>query len=255
MKRLDQLIVDLGLSESRNRAQRVIKEGLVTVTTTQGVVAVVTKPSAKFDDSVSISLESSIQDRYVSRAGLKLEGALSVLSYDLSQHRVLDIGCSTGGFTDCALKHGASLVVGIDVGHDQLHPSLIADPRVTLYEGINARSMPTEQLKQHAPEGFDTLVMDVSFISQTLILPGVSKVMSPTGRLISLVKPQFELQPGDIGRGGIVRDASLYKRVHQKIKDCCHQHGLAIEAYLESPITGSDGNREFLALIQRQPSS
>ncbi len=250
MKRLDQLMVELALSDSRNRAQRLIKSGLVTVTI-DSKESIVTKPSVKFPDHATISVTDSPEDRYVSRAGLKLEGAISALDYSFDGHCVLDVGCSTGGFTDCALKHGAQTVVGIDVGHDQFHPSLLTDPRVSLYEGVNARDLPTQTLLKHAPNGFDTIVMDVSFISQTLILPELPQVLAKEGCLISLVKPQFELQPKDIGRGGIVKDKALFEQVQQKIIQCCDEHQLKVVKYLPSPITGTDGNHEFLALIKR----
>lgn len=186
------------------------------------------------------------QTRYVSRGGLKLEGALRTTAWDLTGWRCLDVGQSTGGFTDCLLQHGAAQVVGLDVGHGQLHPSLQQDPRVVCIEGLNARSVePLDPRIPKAAQGFDLLVGDVSFISLTLVLPALVPMLKADGRLLMLVKPQFELQPQHIGKGGIVRDDALYPVVEQRLRQCCDELGLRVQAWLDSPITGGDGNREF----------
>ena len=186
------------------------------------------------------------QTRYVSRGGLKLEGALRTTAWDLTGWRCLDVGQSTGGFTDCLLQHGAAQVVGLDVGHGQLHPSLQQDPRVVCIEGLNARSVePLDPRIPKAAQGFDLLVGDVSFISLTLVLPALVPMLKADGRVLMLVKPQFELQPQHIGKGGIVRDDALYPVVEQRLRQCCDELGLRVQAWLDSPITGGDGNREF----------
>ena len=255
MDRLDQLLVNQQLCESRNRAQRLIKQAKVRYRLLDSDDwTTATKPSLKLPPEVQISLELSDEDRFVSRAGLKLEGILSSQAINLAGHSVLDIGCSTGGFSDCALQQDAELVVGIDVGHGQLHPSLMNHPKMVLMEGINARNMPFDELLTVVPDGFDTIVMDVSFISQTLILPNIHPLLKSSGQLISLVKPQFEVGKANIGKGGIVRDEGLFAQLKNDIAQCCGENNLVVDHYEESQIKGSDGNREFL-LIARPVSS
>jgi 23S rRNA (cytidine1920-2'-O)/16S rRNA (cytidine1409-2'-O)-methyltransferase len=177
---------------------------------------------------------------------LKLEGALRASGWSVDGARCLDLGQSTGGFTDCLLQHGAAQVVGIDVGHSQLHERLRADPRVVCVEHCNARTLgPADARLPGAVQGFDVIVGDLSFISLTLILPVLQPLLSPQGRLLLLVKPQFELQPADIGKGGLVRDPASYARVEARIRDACHSLGLTVDGYWDSVITGGDGNREF----------
>ncbi|MES2401905.1 MAG: TlyA family RNA methyltransferase, partial [Pseudomonadota bacterium] len=207
--------------------------------------------------------------KYISRGGLKLEGALKSTGLSVAGLRCLDIGQSTGGFTDCLLQHGAVQVVGVDVGHGQLHPSLRSDPRVVCIEGLNARSMTASDLiagsvhtagaegqfdddddfevdEGEAVEAdFDFLTGDLSFISLTLVLPAVVRLLKAGGHLLMLVKPQFELQPGQIGKGGIVRDAVHFEFVEKRLRDACAALGLDVKAWLASPIEGGDGNREF----------
>jgi 23S rRNA (cytidine1920-2'-O)/16S rRNA (cytidine1409-2'-O)-methyltransferase len=184
--------------------------------------------------------------------------------------RCLDIGQSTGGFTDCLLQHGAAQVVGVDVGHGQLHGTLRDDARVVCIEGVNARSMTADDLAEHyhralnadedgaeeADDGdfnpeFDFLTGDLSFISLTLVLPAVVRLLKADGQLLMLVKPQFELQPGQIGKGGIVRDAAHFEFVEKRLRDSCTSLGLEVKAWLESPIAGGDGNREFFIHAQK----
>ncbi|RMA79419.1 TlyA family RNA methyltransferase [Umboniibacter marinipuniceus] len=249
MDRLDQLLVNQKLCDSRNRAQRMIKQGKVRFRLSDSHEwSTASKPSLKLPSDVQLSLELSDEDRFVSRAGLKLEGILSGQGISLAGHSVLDIGCSTGGFSDCALQYGADRVVGIDVGHGQLHPTLLNNPKMVLREGVNARNMPFDELLAIVPGGFDTIVMDVSFISQTLILPNIQPLLKPSGQLISLVKPQFEVGKAHIGKGGIVRDTGLFTKVAAQIQECCAQHLLTVRHYEESQIQGSDGNREFLLI-------
>lgn len=243
MKRLDQLVTTH--VRSRTRAQRLIRQGHVSVN--EGATwRIATKPGEKLAETTALRIAEAPEERYVSRAGLKLEALLEALDRRLDSLTVLDIGQSTGGFSDCALRYGATRIIGIEVGHDQLDATLRADDRVVCLEGVNARRLPLAQLETLAPQGIDAVVMDVSFISQTLILPEIAKVMSPGGELYSLVKPQFEVGPGKVDQRGIVRDASLYTEVTDKLTQACREHGLAIDHWQESPIQGSDGNREFL---------
>jgi 23S rRNA (cytidine1920-2'-O)/16S rRNA (cytidine1409-2'-O)-methyltransferase len=228
------------------------------------------KKVAKNGDELPGDAELQILDnteaKYISRGGLKLEGALSRTGLDVTGLRCLDIGQSTGGFTDCLLQHGAAQVVGVDVGHGQLHARLKGDPRVVCIEGVNARSLTADDLAEHYRRAlqiqddaddetdnaevdfdpvFDFLTGDLSFISLTLVLPAVVRLLKPDGHLLMLVKPQFELQPGQVGKGGIVRDASLFEFVEKRLRDSCAGLGLEVMAWLESPIAGGDGNREF----------
>ena len=191
------------------------------------------------------------EDHYVSRAGYKLQHALSLSGVSVEGALCLDIGQSTGGFTDCLLQGGARHVVGVEVGHEQLVPRLRNDSRVTCLEGVNARDLPKQTLLQCSGDAkFDIAVMDVSFISQTKILPGLVEWIASGGFLLSLVKPQFELGAEAIGKGGLVKDASLYQSLEQQFFALGGELGLKTQVYSESPITGGDGNREFLWVAQ-----
>jgi len=253
MQRADLLLVEQGLAQSRTHAQRLLKAGKVKFR--QGAQwQPLTKPGMKLEIDTEFEVTPDEADRYASRGALKLIKALDYLQLDLKDKVAIDVGQSTGGFTDCLLQHGAAHVVGIEVGHDQLIERLRNDPRVTCHEGVNGRDMPIAQLLgESGGQGFDLAVMDVSFISQTKILPGLAKLIAEGGYLISLVKPQFEVGKDGIGRGGIVRDASLYPQVEQTIRQCCAELELKVEAWFESPIKGGDGNREFLMIAVKQP--
>ncbi|RYF69852.1 MAG: TlyA family RNA methyltransferase, partial [Comamonadaceae bacterium] len=157
----------------------------------------------------------------------------------------LDIGQSTGGFTDCLLQQGAAHVVGVDVGHGQLHERIRADARVTAIEKVNARALEVADLVDVERTDFDLIVGDLSFISQTLVLPAVVPFLAEAGHLLMLVKPQFELQPGQVGKGGIVRDAAMYAVVETRLREACASLGLQVLRWFDSPIEGGDGNREF----------
>lgn len=248
MPRLDQLLVAQGLARSRTRAQRLIRHGRVSLAETGRVLK---KPGEKLPDTVQLEITLDPEERYVSRAGLKLEALIEALRLDLKAKLVLDVGQSTGGFTDCALAFGARHVVGIEVGHDQLDPELRIDSRVTCLEGINARAMADDPRLQEAlvaqgASSPDIVMMDVSFISQTLILPQIAALLLTNGELLSLVKPQFEVGPGGVNSRGIVTDPSRHARVEATIRDCCAKLGLVIHHWQPSPISGGDGNREFL---------
>ncbi|WP_227369701.1 TlyA family RNA methyltransferase [Halomonas sp. M20] len=249
MMRLDQLLVAQGLVRSRTRAQRLIRNGRVTLKSAPDKA--LTKPSEKLPEDTGLVLGEDEEERYVSRAGLKLEALLTTLALRLEGKSVLDVGQSTGGFTDCALHHGAVHVIGIEVGHDQLDTELRRDPRVTCLEGLNARAMSNDPrllaaIKQHAPLGIAVAVMDVSFISQTLILPELGRMLNRGAELLSLVKPQFEAGPGRVDTRGIVRDSASYTQVEERIRACCAGHDFEVLSWRDSPILGGDGNREFL---------
>lgn len=239
-QRLDVLVTTLGLSDSREQAQRLILAGEVSV---KGQI--VTKPGTKIDDSLPITIKN--KPRYVSRGGLKLEGALKAFPVKAEGKVCLDIGSSTGGFTDCLLQNGALRVHAVDVGTNQLVWKLRNDPRVIVKEQFNARYMTPADLG----EKVQLIVSDVSFISLTKILPAAYECLAEGGDLLVLIKPQFELQPEDIGPGGIVRDPLLHQRAIDKIHDfVCnelHREWMGVE---DSPITGMEGNKEFLAWLR-----
>ena len=242
--RADQLLVERGLAASRAQAQRLIASGV------QWFDGVGWKRVAKNGDELppaaQVELLDTAEARYVSRGGLKLEGALRAAALDVTGWTCLDVGQSTGGFTDCLLQHGAARVTGVDVGHGQLHPKLRADPRVRAIEKCNARELSAG----HVGRDFDLVTGDLSFISLTLVLPALAPLLRSGGQLLMLAKPQFELQPAQVGKGGVVRDASLYPLVEQRLRDCCAQLGLAVTGWYDSPIAGGDGNREFFLHAQ-----
>lgn len=264
--RIDQLLVQRGLASTRSQAQRLIAAG---VQWQQGDAwRRVAKNGDDVPEDAPLQLLDDAQARYVSRGGLKLEAALATVGLSVVGSQCLDVGQSTGGFTDCLLQHGARLVVGVDVGSAQLHPKLRADARVLCVEGVNARALDASDLiaayaDNTGADGqfdsedssdrdgvgfvpvFDLIVADLSFISQTLVLPAVLPLLKQGGVLLTLVKPQFELQPGQVGKGGIVKDAALYAIVEQRLREACAALGLTVTHWFDSPITGGDGNREF----------
>lgn len=248
MPRLDQLLVTQGLARSRTRAQRLIRHGRVSLAADGRVL---TKPGEKLPEETELRVEMDPEERYVSRAGLKLEALIEALGLEFSDRLVLDVGQSTGGFSDCALAHGARHVIGVEVGHGQLDPELRGDPRVTCLEGLNARAMAgdarlRQALAAHGAAGPEIAVMDVSFISQTLILPELAALLPSGGELASLVKPQFEVGPGGVNARGLVTDPARYAEVEARIRQSCEDCGFTIQHWRESPLLGGDGNREFL---------
>ena len=329
--RADVFLVDSGHAATRSQAQRLIAAGVQWRLSPGAPWQKVAKNGDDIPAIAEVALLDAAEARYLSRGGLKLEGALAAAGLSVAGLRCLDVGQSTGGFTDCLLQHGAAQVVGVDVGHGQVHERLRSDPRVVCVEGLNARAMTAGALQQECelalsevieevedndtqPEApyswmrngglvdeayddsddakdrdierfkleraekakaraagtlpverrrradragvdttpvFDLVVGDLSFISLTLVLPSLVPLLAPEGRLLMLVKPQFELQPGQVGKGGIVRDAALYTVVEQRIRGCCADHGLAVLAWLDSPIQGGDGNREFFVFARR----
>lgn len=324
--RADVFLVESGHASTRSQAQRLIGSG---VEWRLGPGAPWT-PVAKNGDDIPAGSELRLLDaaeaRFVSRGGLKLDGALASLGLAVQGLQCLDVGQSTGGFTHCLLERGARRVVGVDVGHDQLHAQLRQDLRVVCLEGLNARALTPEvlqaawddawsepsaaaveddaepdspyrwmsgdgevtdyddsddvsddeveidlarergaapsavpaarrRLKAWSEEStaplFDVITGDLSFISLTLVLPALVPLLAPGGHLLMLVKPQFELQPGQVGKGGIVRDAALYAVVEQRIRDCCASLGLEVQAWMDSTISGGDGNQEFFVYARR----
>ena len=298
--RADQLLLQRGIASSRSQAQRLIASGVrwrADIEVPVGALAAAWKHIGKNSDVLPVEAVIELLDaseaKYVSRGGLKLEGALKATGVTVEGKTCLDVGQSTGGFTDCLLQHGAKLVMGVDVGSGQLHPSMRQHPQVVALEHVNARelsateliaayennSRPGGQFDQEddqiggallasatssAPAGgaesnldagfdasFDLIVGDLSFISQTLVLPALVPLLKPGADLLMLVKPQFELQPGQVGKGGIVKDAAIYKVVEKRIRESCAELGLTVIHWVDSPITGGDGNREFFVHSQR----
>ena len=241
-ERIDKLLVDRGLADSRTKAQALVMAGAVLVDE-----QLVRKPSEPFDKSANIRIKDDATSRYVGRGGIKLEAALREFTIDVSGLLCLDVGASTGGFTDCLLQNGARQVVAIDVGHNQLDWKIRNDPRVQVREGINARYLKPADFA----ERFALATIDVSFISLTNILPAVVPLLIKGGRIVALIKPQFEVGKGEIGKGGIVRDPAQHQRVVQEINAAAESLGLKTTGVIESPIKGADGNVEFLALYVR----
>ncbi|MDD2177887.1 TlyA family RNA methyltransferase [Acidovorax sp. D2M1] len=329
--RADVFLVERGHAATRSQAQRLIASGVEWRLSPLAPWQKVAKNGDDIPAIAEVQLLDSSEAKYISRGGLKLEGALDTLGLKVPGVRCLDVGQSTGGFTDCLLQRGAAQVIGVDVGHDQLHERLRSDLRVVCVEGVNARSLTAEALRQACelalsevieleednetqPEApyswmrnggqvdedyddsddakekdieafkseraelakaraqgtlpverrrradradvditpeFGLVTGDLSFISLTLVLPALVPLLAPQGDLVMLVKPQFELQPGQVGKGGIVRDESLYAVVEQRIRDCCATLGLEVLAWIDSPIQGGDGNREFFVHARR----
>ncbi len=323
--RADVFLVDHGYATTRSQAQRLIASGVEWRLTPLAPWKKVAKNGDDIPAGVELKLLDNAEAKYISRGGLKLEGALEASGLKVDGLRCLDVGQSTGGFTDCLLQRGAAQVIGVDVGHGQLHERLRADVRVVCVEGMNARAMTAEVLQDaceeviserweeeedndtqpKAPyawmrnggqvdedyddsndakdsdieafkaeraakakareEGtvpterrrkaeyaevdttplFDFVTGDVSFISLTLVLPAVVRLLKPHGQLLMLVKPQFELQPGQIGKGGIVREPAHFQEVEERVRTCLTELGLEVKAWMESAIEGGDGNREF----------
>lgn len=242
-QRIDELLVDLGFAESLSKAQSLVMSGVVLVDEKR-----IEKPSQEFFGHENIRLKGdSPESKYVGRGGLKLEKALEEFHMQPSGYVCLDVGASTGGFTDCLLQNGAKKVYTVDVGTNQLAWKIRSDRRVEARENVNARYLKPEDFK----EKFDLVVMDVSFISVTKILPVLIDLLKEKGKIITLIKPQFEVGRGEVGRGGIVREAEKRKRVVSEINDFASQLGLQVVCVVSSPILGADGNEEFLALYER----
>jgi 23S rRNA (cytidine1920-2'-O)/16S rRNA (cytidine1409-2'-O)-methyltransferase len=239
-ERIDKLLVERGLAESRTKAQALVMAGVVLVGEQR-----VEKPSEQFAIDVRIRVKhaDAPASRYVGRGGLKLEAALLEFRLNVERAVCLDVGASTGGFTDCLLQNGARQVFAIDVGHNQIDWRLRTDPRVVVREGVNARYLQPDDF----PEAFDLAVIDVSFISATKILPAVVPLMREGGSIVTLIKPQFEVGRGEVGGGGIVRDPAKHAQAVETVNNAAVELGLNIAGLIESPIQGAEGNVEFLA--------
>ena len=250
--RLDVYLVEKGWASSRTHAQELIESQQVFLIL-KDLKKTLTKASFGVSHEMQIQVVDGPANRFVSRGGLKLEGALKEACLDVSGLIALDVGLSTGGFTDCLLKAGAKAVVGIDVGHNQVHSSLKEDPRLQSLEGLNARelSQNSDFAVQSNHRQFDLIVMDVSFISISLIIPGLIGLLAPGGHLLSLVKPQFEVGIDGLAKGGIVKDASLFAKVEARIKSVCEESGLTVLQYFSSSISGKDGNSEFFVYAHK----
>ena len=224
-------------AESRQKAQTFIKSGAVEI---DGVR--ITKPSAEIDESVAHIVVLTNDEKYVGRGGLKLEGALAEFGIDPNGMICADIGASTGGFTDCLIQNGASKVFAFDSGRDQLHPRLVRDERVVSKEGFNARYISLADVG----EAVDLAVMDVSFISQTMIIPALVSIIKDGGALVSLVKPQFEAGRAALGKNGIVKNGKDRYAAAVRVLDSAREVGLSCRGFIRSPIKGGDGNEEYL---------
>jgi len=243
--RADQLLVSRGLAPSRAAAQRLIARGAARWHAPAGWV-VPRKAGEALPDDCEVRVDDDAELRYASRGGLKLEGALARSGVDPHGLVCLDLGQSTGGFSDCLLRAGAARVVGVDVGHGQLHESLRADPRVRAFEGLNVRALDAAALGEAFPHGgFDLVVADLSFISLAHALAPAFALARPGARLIALVKPQFELGPGAVDRRGVVRDDARYEGLRERIERAARERGWIPEDWFDSPLAGGDGNREF----------
>ena len=243
-ERIDKLLVERGLAESRTKAQALVMAGVVLVDEQR-----VEKSSemVALDARLRVKGTDDPASRYVGRGGLKLEAALLEFGVEVAGLICLDVGASTGGFTDCLLQHGARRVVAIDVGHNQLDWRLRRDERVEACEGVNARYLRPEDFS----EKFELAVMDVSFISATKVLPAIVPLLTAGGRIITLIKPQFEVGRGEVGKGGIVTDPLKHRRVVEEVNAAAAALNLRVCGMIESPVRGADGNLEFLALYEK----
>jgi 23S rRNA (cytidine1920-2'-O)/16S rRNA (cytidine1409-2'-O)-methyltransferase len=242
-ERIDKLLVDLGFADSLERARALVMAGLVLASEQR-----VANASEKFPHDSKIRLKKDFSEtKYVGRGGLKLEKALREFQIRVSGYVCLDIGASTGGFTDCLLQHGAARVVAVDAGTNQLDWKLRNDPRVDTRENLNARYLRPEEF----PGLFDLIVIDVSFISVTKILHALVPLLKTGGHVITLIKPQFEVKKGEVEKGGIVRDPVKHQRVVEEVNHSAEKNGLKVCRVIDSPILGAEGNKEFLALYEK----
>jgi 23S rRNA (cytidine1920-2'-O)/16S rRNA (cytidine1409-2'-O)-methyltransferase len=238
-ERIDKLLVERGIADSRTKAQALVMAGVVLVNEKR-----VEKPSQEFPPTDAIRIKGKSDEiKYVGRGGLKLEKALHEFHIQPNEYICLDVGASTGGFTDCLLQHGAKKVVAVDVGTNQLVWKLRNDERVESRENVNARYLKPEDFG----EKFDLIVMDVSFISVTKILSALRNLSAAGGKIIVLIKPQFEVGKGEVGKGGIVKEPEKHAGVIERVNKFAEGIGLENKGLIESPILGADGNKEFLA--------
>ncbi|MBC7370737.1 MAG: TlyA family RNA methyltransferase [Bdellovibrionaceae bacterium] len=251
--RLDVYLLQKKLAMSRSHAQELIKGHLVYQLKNEQRTLLIKSNHQVEEHQADIFVEAGPANRFVSRGGLKLEGALAHTKINVLDLQVLDVGISTGGFTDCLLQSGARAILGVDVGHGQVHSHIKNDPRLKVIEGLNARNSAEnpEVIAAMPSTGFDLIVMDVSFISILLIIPQLVPLLKVDGQLLSLVKPQFEVGPEGLGKGGLVKDPGLYSGVEDRVRQICLGAGLTVQDYFASPIEGKDGNKEFFILAKR----
>jgi len=242
-ERLDKLLVERGLTESREQARRLIMAGAVVVNEQR-----VDKPGSLVDAKAPLRIKDDVRSRYVSRGGDKLEAALHAFALDVTHAIALDVGASTGGFTDCLLQHGAAKVFAVDVGYGQLAWSLRQDPRVVSLERCNIRTLTSDML----PETPTLAVIDASFISLTLIVPKVLSLIAPQGTVVALIKPQFEVGKGKVGKGGVVRDPTLHTEVVERLRTQAEGWQVEVRGVIESPLLGPRGNKEFFIYLQKR---
>ena len=238
--RLDELVHAQAPNYSKRQIQSWIMQGNVLVDGT-----VVTKPGAQVAPGTPITLKID-EPKFVSRAGLKLEKALDHFGIDVNNLIVLDAGLSTGGFTDCLLQRGAAKVYGVDVGYGQVHEKIRTNPKVVVLERTNLREL------FDVGQKVDLVTLDLSFISVLKVMDAVAALLKPDGKLIVLIKPQFEAERHEVGKGGIIKDPALHQKVIDKMTQGITSHGFALQGVVESPITGTEGNKEFLAYFVRR---
>jgi 23S rRNA (cytidine1920-2'-O)/16S rRNA (cytidine1409-2'-O)-methyltransferase len=244
-ERVDKLLVERGLADTRERAQRLVMAGLVF-----SGDAAVDKPGTRLAVDTPLEVRGD-GSAFVSRGGDKLDATLAALGLDVRDLVALDVGASTGGFTDCLLQRGARRVYAVDVGYGQLAWKLRNDPRVVSRERTNVRTLDRADF----PERFDLVVIDASFISLRLVLPSVLRLVDPGCRIVALVKPQFEVGKGRVGKGGVVREAALHAEVLTEMQRSVGELGLRIDAVMTSPLLGPAGNREFFLVVRVPPAS
>ena len=243
-ERIDKLIVESGFSDSLKTAQALVMSGKVLVDEQR-----VDKPSELFSSESVIRIKGEAEKhKYVGRGGLKLERALNDFHIQPNEYVCLDVGASTGGFTDCLLQNGAKKVISVDVGTNQIVWKLRNDEKVEVRENTNARNLKPEDFA----EKFDLIVMDVSFISVTKIFCALLPLLKNKGKIITLVKPQFEVKKGEVGKGGVVRETEKHKEVLLRVNQAAERIGLNVSGVIESPILGADGNKEFLVLYEKR---
>ena len=241
-KRLDQLLVDKGLVESRSKGQALILAGVVLINDQR-----IDKPGREVDEDSSIRIKEP-ETRFVGRGGMKLEHAFKVFPVEAENKICMDVGASTGGFTDCLLQRGAKKVYAVDVGYGQLDWKLRQDPRVIVLERENIRHLAKEKI----PEPIELAVADVSFISLKIVLPTIQKFLAGEAQIVALVKPQFELTPEKVGKGGIVKDINLHVEAVESVQAVGEKEGWKYLGSNPSPILGAEGNREFLIYFSKK---
>jgi 23S rRNA (cytidine1920-2'-O)/16S rRNA (cytidine1409-2'-O)-methyltransferase len=251
-KRADLILVEKKIASSRTQAQDLIKSGKAFYLKANEKIKI-EKPSEELSDELTFEIEKSEGEEFVSRAGNKLSQAIKELQLDLSKKNVLDVGVSTGGFSDCVLKLGATRVIGVEVGHGQTVKQLLENPRFQLFEGVNARylSTYTELISKFPQDGFDFIVMDVSFISIKLILPELWPYLNDQGRILTLVKPQFELGPENLNRSGIIKNINLYPKLEKDMVEFASTNRFEVLKYFPSNLPGKEGNKEFFMYLKK----